>query len=178
VEIAADAESVTRNIEKVKLTGVYAGMAAPDFTAAALNGDKATIKLSDFKGKVVLVDFWATWCGPCIQSMPDVNKVYASKKDDGFIVLMVSVDESADKVKEFLKKKGKDVPGIVLHAEGAMKGDLARLYNIEAVPTNFLIGPDGKVLANDVQADKLRRVVDRELKKTKPAEEATASAAQ
>ncbi len=175
--IAAGADSATKNVEDVKILGVYAGMPAPDFKTAGVGRDD--VKLSDYKGKLVYLDFWATWCTPCVEAMPRIQKVYDEYKNDGLVVVLVSLDDKPTKVKDFLTKK--KLPGIQAHGAGGMKGDLARLYNIEGVPTNFLIGPDGKVLANDVDAGKLRSAVRKQLAKmktpeTQPTEAAAAAA--
>ncbi|MEW6253193.1 MAG: TlpA disulfide reductase family protein [Planctomycetota bacterium] len=155
-------------MDKVQLQGVYVGMPAPDFTALTVAGEK--VKLSDYQGKLVYLDFWATWCSPCIEAMPSIQKVASGTKDDRFVILLVSVDDKPGTVADFLKKRKKPLPGVVVHAERGMKGELAKLYNIESVPTNFLIGPDGKVLVNDVSSSNLRTTVRRELAKLKQPE--------
>lgn len=84
----------------------YAGDSATDFTLRDINGQSVT--LSELKGKVVVMSFWATWCGPCKEEMPHLQKMYAAKKDSGFEVLSISTDDarSASQVKPYIKKNG------------------------------------------------------------------------
>ncbi len=83
-----------------------AGDKATDFTLRDLNGQSVT--LSELQGKVVLMSFWATWCGPCKEEMPHLQKLYDAKKDQGFEVLSISTDDarSASQVKPYIKKHG------------------------------------------------------------------------
>ena len=74
----------------------YSGVAAPDFTLRNLK--QKNVSLSDYKGKVVLVNFWATWCAPCKTEMPHIQKMYTDLKGKGFEVLAISVDERRDKI--------------------------------------------------------------------------------
>ena len=107
--------------------------------------------------------------------MPRVQKAYDDFKEQGLVVVLVSLDEKASKAGAFVEQK--PLPGVLTHGEGGMKGDLAKLYNIEALPTSFLIGPDGQVLAKDIEPTKLRSTIRKALAKlqnpqTQPAEAA------
>jgi len=112
---------------------------APDFTLPDANG--APVKLSDYKGKVVLLNFWATWCGPCKVEIPWFIEFEKTYKDRGFATLGVSMDEDGWKtVKPFLAQKAMNYPVIV--------GDdrLAQLYGgIDSLPSTFLIDRDGRI---------------------------------
>src|SRR3989337_2651577 len=77
---------------------------APAFELPDINGKK--VSLTDFKGKVVLINFWATWCGPCKAEMPSLNSLYSTFKNEGFVVLAVSIDTSEKPVKSFVSEKG------------------------------------------------------------------------
>jgi len=117
---------------------------APDFKLQSTEGK--SIKLSDFKGKVVIVDFWATWCPPCRKGIPDLidlKKKYGSK---GFEVIGVSVDsDTKDKVIPFIKENGMNYP--VVYSES----NVLELYGgIHNIPTSFVIDKKGKIVASYV----------------------------
>ena len=122
------------------------GKTAPDFTLTNLSGK--TVQLSDFKGKIVLVDFWATWCPPCREEIPDfiqLQKQYGSKS---FTLLGIALDdEGATVVKPFAQKLGVNYLMVIGNTRVA-----AAFGGIEAVPTAFLIGRDGKILKTFVGA--------------------------
>ncbi|MFQ5342911.1 MAG: redoxin domain-containing protein [Anaerolineae bacterium] len=117
------------------------GDPAPDFTLKNLEGE--TINLDDFKGQPVLINFWATWCGPCRIEMPVMNTMYQKYKDEGFVVLAVDVQESITTVQSFVNSMGLTFP-ILLD----LKGEVADgPYRIRAFPTSYFVGRDGKITA-------------------------------
>ncbi len=110
------------------------------FTLPDLAGK--TVSLSDFKGKVVLVDFWATWCDPCKEEIPGLVKLNDALKDKGFTVLGVSMDEEGMRaVQKFMKKQQITYPVVLNGGERAPKGWL-----VPGLPTAYLVGRDGSVL--------------------------------
>ncbi|HLQ78332.1 MAG TPA: redoxin family protein [Terriglobia bacterium] len=117
------------------------GTMAPTFKGVSLDGK--AYSLDSLKGKPVLLDFWASWCGPCIRSMPTTEKLYADYQAQGFIVLGVDVDETRDTVEKFLKTKPLGYPVIM----GSESG-IPAAYGVTVFPTFVLIGADGKIAAH------------------------------
>lgn len=131
---AASAEGVERTV------GTAIGSLAPDFQTVSAGGEPFT--LSDHRGEVVLLNFWATWCGPCREEMPVFENAYQRQADDGLLIVGVNFDESARDVSNFGEEFGLSFP-LVLD-EG---GDIQKLYGVRAYPTTYLIDRDGAIIA-------------------------------
>jgi len=116
-----------------------------EFQCVLLDGKKLDIK--DFRGKVVLVDFWATWCGPCVMSIPMIKALYDKYHDQGFELIALSCDEDLDDLKEFEEESPHPwhVASVVMSVEAELT-DYSTYYGITAYPTYVLVGKDGKVL--------------------------------
>lgn len=122
------------------------GRAAPDFALTELKG--GTVRLSDFKGKVVLLDFWATWCAPCRREVPGFIRLQRQYADRGFTVLGIALDEEgAAVVKPLAQRLGINYPVVIGTQQVA-----ADYAGIQALPTAFLIARDGKILGAFVGA--------------------------
>ena len=116
------------------------GVPAPNFTFPGLDGKK--VSLADYKGKVVLLNIWATWCAPCVAEMPSMEKLYQELKNEDFEILAVSVDESgAEAVNPFMKKHKLDFPVLL-----DTKGDIKTLYQATGIPESFIIDKDGIIV--------------------------------
>jgi peroxiredoxin len=131
-------------------TGLSPGDLAPDFDLATLDGGR--VKLSDFRGKAVLLNFWASWCGPCAEEMPALERLYDNLRARGFTVLAVGVEDPAEELRKFSQKFGLGFP-VLIDADGKVR----ERYKIEGFPETVLIDPEGKiVLFNDPGDNRLR----------------------
>ncbi len=119
------------------------GAPAPDFTLAALDG--GTVTLSSLRGKVVLINFWATWCGPCEAEMPAIEREYSVLRGPEFEVLAIDLDEPADLVQAFVTRLGLTFP--ILLDPGAAVNDL---YRIRGYPTTFIVDRDGIIVRQHI----------------------------
>ena len=116
------------------------GVPAPNFSLPDLEGKK--VSLTDFKGKVVLLNIWATWCAPCVEEMPSMEKLYQELKGEDFELLAISVDESgAEAVKPFLEKHKLGFPVLL-----DTKGEIKNLYQATGIPESFIIDKEGMIV--------------------------------
>jgi peroxiredoxin len=120
------------------LVGVYAGAIAPNFQLKDQDG--ADKSLEAVRGKVVLVNFWATWCGPCRNEMPALQRAYEAHKDEGFVLWGVNVAETADLVKSYARELNLTFP---LLLDGDSK--VSRQYRVFGLPTSVFVGRDGVI---------------------------------
>ncbi len=133
--------------------GVEVGRQAPDFVLSDRRG--APVALSDFRGKVVLVDFWASWCGPCLAKLPALRRLDSEYADRGFVLFGVSQDYTREKWAAFIDTA--DVPWSHVYDE---RGVAAVTFDVSAIPTTFLIDRAGVVLARDPSDAQLRGMLD------------------
>ena len=144
------------------------GKPAPPIAGRDVDGQP--VSLADLKGKVVLVDFWATWCSSCVASIPSLNTLARTYHDQGFVILGVNVDAMREHVNGTSRALPIVRPFLVTHgvtwtnlSSGEGIGDVATAYHVEEVPANFLIGRDGKVVAVEQSGDGLERAIVRAL---------------
>lgn len=132
------------------------GSPAPEFAGASLSGD--AVKLSDYKGKVVLVDFWATWCGPCIQELPNVIDAYKSYHDKGFEIVAISLDDSQDDLDAFLKDHP-EMTWVQLFDGKGWESDIAVQYEVEGIPFTLLLDQQGNIVRQDLRGEALENAL-------------------
>lgn len=132
-----------------------AGAKAPDFSARTLDGD--TVKLSDLRGQVVLLDFWASWCGPCLAEMPNVKKTYNEFKDKGFTVVGISGDHTEKDLRDFLAKN--DYDWKMIYQSPDEEGTVLEQYGIQYFPTTYLLDREGTIRAVDLRGEELYNAV-------------------
>jgi thiol-disulfide isomerase/thioredoxin len=113
---------------------------APDFSAET--PDKSKISLSDFKDKVVLLDFWASWCGPCRKEFPFLMELYKTYKEKGFEIIAVNLDSESKRMEAFLEKQGAPVQFKIALGNGTKIPDI---YKLEGMPTTILIDKKGVI---------------------------------
>ncbi|MNX35334.1 Peroxiredoxin [Pedobacter sp. ok626] len=141
------------------------GVEAADFAQPDVDGKM--VKLSDYRGKYVLIDFWASWCAPCRRENPNLVKAYDQYKSKGFEILGVSMDKASDKAK-WLKAIEDDK--LTWKQVADLKGwdnEAGMLYEVKAIPMNFLINPEGKIIAKYLRGEELSKKLE-EIFKGKP----------
>ncbi len=116
---------------------------AIDFTLKDLEGK--THKLSDYKGKIVFLNFWATWCPPCRAEMPSMQKIYETWDSKKFVMLAVAVKQNRDVVKNFIEENAYNFP-VLLDSDGKVAG----MYRVRGIPTTYLIDKEGNIITRVV----------------------------
>lgn len=144
-KVKADLYDKIASVEKTAI-----GTVAPDFTFPDWDGND--VSLSDFRGKYVLIDFWASWCGPCRQESPNVQKQYELYKDKGFEVVAVSIDKKEKDWRKAVKDDG--TKGTLLLAQDSKQ--IMKDYVFSGIPYMVILDPEGKVVALNVRGEALR----------------------
>jgi len=129
------------------------GGTAPVFSQ--LNPEGKSISLASYKGKIVLIDFWASWCSPCRQEIPNLVSQYKMYKDKGFEILSVSLDNNRDKWLKAVQQEGMAWPQVC--DLNGQNNNVARLYGVSAIPATFLVDRDGKLINTGLRGEDLNK---------------------
>jgi len=143
-------------IETAPATSTAVGAIAPDL--AFENPEGKILKLSDLRGKVVLLDFWASWCRPCRQENPNVVKVYKQYHEKGFDVFSVSLDKDKTSWIKAIDTDGLVWPNHVSDL-GYWQSQAAKIYGVSSIPATFLIGRDGRIIAKNLRGAALENAL-------------------
>ena len=152
-EIAKNIDQAVDAIEKqaAAANALAVGKTFPSFAEKDLDGKP--LALADFKGKIVLIDFWATWCGPCVAELPNVLAAYDKFHGKGFEIIGISLDQKLDALTGFIKEKNMKWPQ---YFDGlGWKNKLSEQYGIQSIPATFLLDGEGKIIAKNLRGPAL-----------------------
>ena len=142
---------------KVAAANLKVGSDPVHFTTTDMDGK--SVSVADYKGKVLLIDFWATWCGPCIAELPHVLEAYKAYHDQGFEILGISLDRDTDKEKLVNTIKDRGMSWRHVYDGKYWQAEIAQLHDVNSIPFTLLIGKDGKVAGMNLRGEKLGEAV-------------------
>ncbi|QKZ11968.1 TlpA disulfide reductase family protein [Spirosoma sp. KUDC1026] len=154
------AKSLIGRVTRIK--GVMVGSKAPDITLSDTTGK--TVPLSSLRGKYVLIDFWASWCGPCRAENPNVVRMYNKFKDKGFAIYSVSLDRPGDREKWVRAIRNDNLTWTHVSDLKFWQSEAAQQYGVQAIPATFLLDKDGTIIAKNLRGDALEQKLDEVLK--------------
>lgn len=158
-------DNILASIEKQKASKeiqsqLKVGAKFPDFAEKDLAGKP--LSLANFKGKVVLVDFWATWCGPCIGELPNVLKAYEKHHAKGFEIVGISLDSDRAKLDKFIADR--KMTWVQYYDGKGWQNKLAGVYGVNSIPATYLLDGEGKIIAKNLRGEALEEAVAKALK--------------
>lgn len=145
---------------------IRTGVAIPAFSVASLDDPSQTISNESMRGRIYLIDFWATWCGPCVAEMKNLHAVYEKYHNRNFTIVSLSFDEAADKIAPFRAAKW-PMPWLHTFVEGGFNSDLAKRFGVVGIPKPILVDASGTIIAteNDLRGERLDKTLERVLGK-------------
>lgn len=147
-------QQLKRNVDALAVSAL--GVACPDFQVKDEEGK--TVSLNSLKGDILILDFWASWCGPCRQEMKNLREQYAEFKDRGVQIMSISLDDSIDKWKQACEEE--QIPWISTHDENGWKNsEIRKLFGIQAIPFIVLLDEDGNIVAKNIRRNLLREKI-------------------
>ncbi len=150
--------SIERQREAKKIQGeLVEGSKFPDFEVQDIDGKPLSI--GNYKGKIVMLDFWATWCGPCVHELPNVVSVYGKYHDKGFEIIGISLDQDKEKLTSFLKEK--NVTWAQYFDGQGWQNKLASKYGITSIPSTFLLDKEGKIIGVGLRGEELQGAIEK-----------------
>lgn len=156
-QLAARVTGMIPQIEAKVATAAKTAIGQPFPTFKEIATDGSTVDLAAYRGKVVLIDFWATWCSPCVQELPHVKQAYDKFHAQGFEIIGISLDKNGDTMNAFTKKHVMTWPQLF---DGKVwESKLAQTYGVDSIPATFLIDQEGKIVAKDLRGDDLEKAL-------------------
>jgi len=137
VKIGIDLNNIEFSVSPASASVLPTGESAPEFSLEDLDGNE--VRLTDQRGQVVLVNFWATWCGPCLQELPHIQQIHEKYQDQGLVVLAISTDHQKSAVRPFVEKNGYTFPVLFVDEE------VENVYQIRGIPVVYLIDRTGVI---------------------------------